>query len=123
MNTLAFSSAMTLAIGTGSLADGLYWVVGNRAAEKCDIVASNRLYICTVAAMSGSGTAPINRSLRPSSPARPLAPARSRIQPPTEARSVQRVAAALEGPAQGHRRVELLQFGFQSLVDQQQRFQ
>jgi len=41
MKALALSGAMTLAIGTVSFADGLYWVVGNRATNKCDIVTSN----------------------------------------------------------------------------------
>jgi hypothetical protein len=31
----------TLAAGTVSFADGLYWVVGNRATSKCEIVTSN----------------------------------------------------------------------------------
>ena len=41
MKALVLSGAMTLAIGTVSFADGLYWVVGNRATNKCDIVTSN----------------------------------------------------------------------------------
>ena len=41
MKALALSGAMTLAIGTVSFAEGLYWVVGNRATNKCDIVTKN----------------------------------------------------------------------------------
>ena len=41
MKALILAGAMTLAIGTVSFADGLYWVVGNRATSKCDIVTSN----------------------------------------------------------------------------------
>jgi len=33
MKALVLSGAMTLAIGTVSFADGLYWVVGNRATD------------------------------------------------------------------------------------------
>jgi hypothetical protein len=41
MKTALLAGAMTLAVGTVVLADGLYWVVGNRATNKCDIVTSN----------------------------------------------------------------------------------
>jgi hypothetical protein len=36
---LAF--VVLLASGTASLADGLFWVVGNRATGRCEIVTSN----------------------------------------------------------------------------------
>jgi hypothetical protein len=36
---------MTAAIGTVCFADGLYWVVGNRATNKCEIVTSNPIVI------------------------------------------------------------------------------
>jgi hypothetical protein len=39
------AGTMTLAIGTVSLADRLYWVVGNRETNKCDIVTSNPIII------------------------------------------------------------------------------
>jgi hypothetical protein len=45
MKSVMLAGAMTLAIGTASLADGLYWVVGNRATNKCDIVTSNPVVI------------------------------------------------------------------------------
>ncbi|MFT4118390.1 hypothetical protein [Bradyrhizobium sp.] len=41
MKRLIFAGALLLASGTASLADGLFWVVGNRASGKCDIVTSN----------------------------------------------------------------------------------
>ena len=41
MKALLLAGAMTLATGTACFADGLYWVVGNRATGKCDIVTSN----------------------------------------------------------------------------------
>ena len=36
---------MVFAIGTVCFADGLYWVVGNRATNKCEIVTSNPVVI------------------------------------------------------------------------------
>ena len=41
MKPLILAGAMTLAIGSVSFANGLYWVVGNRATNKCDIVTRN----------------------------------------------------------------------------------
>ena len=41
MKRLILAGAMIVAIGTGAFANGLYWVVGNRATNKCDIVTSN----------------------------------------------------------------------------------
>ncbi|MGY0571335.1 hypothetical protein ACTGJ9_010020 [Bradyrhizobium sp. RDM12] len=41
MKRLIFASSLLLASGTISLADGLFWVVGNRATGKCNIVTSN----------------------------------------------------------------------------------
>ena len=41
MKRLIFAGALLLATGTASLADGMFWVVGNRATGKCDIATSN----------------------------------------------------------------------------------
>ena len=41
MRVLIFAGAMTAVIATVCFADGLYWVVGNGATSKCDIVTSN----------------------------------------------------------------------------------
>jgi len=41
MKSAILAVAMTLAIGTVAFANGLYWVVGNRATNRCDIVTSN----------------------------------------------------------------------------------
>ena len=41
MRALILAGAMTVVIGTPCFADGLYWVVGNRATSKCEIVTSN----------------------------------------------------------------------------------
>lgn len=41
MKRLMLAVAMTAVIGTAGFADGLFWVVGNRATSKCDIVTNN----------------------------------------------------------------------------------
>jgi hypothetical protein len=41
MKSLILAGAMLLAIGTACFADGQFWVVGNHATGKCDIVSSN----------------------------------------------------------------------------------
>ena len=45
MKALMLAGAMMFAIGTVCFADGLYWVVGNRATDKCEIVTSNPIII------------------------------------------------------------------------------
>lgn len=45
MKRLIFACSLLLASGTISLADGLFWVVGNRATGKCNIVTSNPVII------------------------------------------------------------------------------
>ena len=40
MRALIFAGAMTVVIATVCFADGLYWVVGNGATSKCEIVTS-----------------------------------------------------------------------------------
>jgi hypothetical protein len=41
MKPLILAGAMLLATGTACFADGMFWVVGNRATSKCEIVTSN----------------------------------------------------------------------------------
>lgn len=41
MKRLIFAGGLLLASGAMSLANGLFWVVGNRATGKCNIVTSN----------------------------------------------------------------------------------
>jgi hypothetical protein len=41
MKSLMLAGAMTLAVATAVSADEMFWVVGNRATEKCEIVTSN----------------------------------------------------------------------------------
>ncbi len=45
MKPLILAGAMMLASETVCFADGLYWVVGNSATGKCEIVASNPIVI------------------------------------------------------------------------------
>lgn len=45
MKRLTIAGALLLASGTACLADGLFWVVGNRATGKCHIVTSNPVII------------------------------------------------------------------------------
>jgi hypothetical protein len=41
MKPLILAGAMLFVIGTACFADGLFWVVGNSATGKCEIVTSN----------------------------------------------------------------------------------
>ena len=41
MKSLIIAGTMIIATGSVCCADGLYWVVGNGATNKCDIVTSN----------------------------------------------------------------------------------
>ena len=41
MKSFVLAGITMLTIGTASFADGLFWVVGNRAGNSCDIVGSN----------------------------------------------------------------------------------
>ncbi|QPF85915.1 hypothetical protein IC762_06310 [Bradyrhizobium genosp. L] len=41
MKSLLLAGAMLLATATTGVADGLYWVVGNRATGRCPIVRTN----------------------------------------------------------------------------------
>lgn len=45
MKALILAGALTVAAGTACCADGLYWVVGNRATNQCEIVTSNPVVI------------------------------------------------------------------------------
>lgn len=45
MKSLLLAGAMTVATGTFCFGQGLYWVVGNRASSKCEIVTANPVVI------------------------------------------------------------------------------
>jgi hypothetical protein len=53
MKSLLLAGVMTVAFGTACFAGPLYWVVGNRATSKCDIVTRNPV-IFGYAAYDGS---------------------------------------------------------------------
>ena len=74
---LLLAGAMVFAIGTACFANGLYWVVGNRATSKCEIVTSNPVVNAQVGGNIWFGTGPykslddakLARSTIPSCPA------------------------------------------------------
>jgi hypothetical protein len=41
MKRVMLAGALLVAAGTTAFGDQLYWVVGNRATQRCDLVASN----------------------------------------------------------------------------------
>ena len=45
MKTLILAGVMTIALGSTCFADELYWVVGNSATNKCEIVTRNPIVI------------------------------------------------------------------------------
>ena len=45
MKPLILAGAIIFATGTACFADSLFWVVGNRATNKCEIVTSNPIVI------------------------------------------------------------------------------
>jgi hypothetical protein len=45
MKPLALAGCIILTTVTGGLADGRYWVVGNRATSRCEIVSSNPVIV------------------------------------------------------------------------------
>ena len=45
MKSLLLAGAMIVATGAISFADGLFWVVGNHATNRCDIVTSNPIIV------------------------------------------------------------------------------
>ena len=58
MKSLLLAGAMIVAAGTAALADGGYWVVGNRATAKCEIVTSNPVINAQVGGTIWFGTGP-----------------------------------------------------------------
>jgi hypothetical protein len=62
MESLLLAGAMTIATGTCALAQSGYWVVGNRATAKCEIVTSNPVINAQVGGNIWFGSGPF-RSL------------------------------------------------------------
>ncbi len=77
MKSLLLAGAMIIATGTCVFAQGGYWVVGNRATSKCEIVTSNPVINAQVGGNIWFGTGPykslddarLARSTIPSCPA------------------------------------------------------
>ena len=83
MKSLLLAGAMIVATGTCALAQGGYWVVGNSATGKCEIVTSNPVINSQVGGNVWFGTGPyqsnedakLARSTIPQCPAVPESPA------------------------------------------------
>jgi hypothetical protein len=58
MKSLLLAGAMIVATGTCAFAQGGYWVVGNRATSKCEIVTSNPVINAQVGGNIWFGTGP-----------------------------------------------------------------
>src|SRR5665213_290897 len=107
MKALILAGALMIAIPAACLADdGQFWVVGNSATGKCDIVSSNPVITGDI----WFGTGPIIPRPTPGSPVPPSPPARRRTPPPNDAGGLrarplmQHAVAALERAAEGDRR-------------------
>jgi hypothetical protein len=83
MKSLLLAGAMVVATGTCALAQGGYWVVGDRATGKCEIVTSNPVINAQVSGNIWFGTGPyksnddakLARSTIPQCPVVPETPA------------------------------------------------
>src|SRR6185436_21012361 len=58
MKSLLLAGAMVVAAGTTAFAQGGYWVVGNRASGRCDIVTSNPVINAQVGGNTTFGSGP-----------------------------------------------------------------
>ena len=125
MKSLLLAGAMIVATGTLAFAQGAYWVVGDRATAKCEIVTSNPVSCKPTRSVDPSGsevdrtsrlTTPSWR-VRPSANVRPWKnrPPRRRIKK-DKSNSVHGIAAASHS-VEAYRRVDLRQFRFKLLID------
>ena len=86
MNSLLLAGAMIVATGTCAFAQGGYWVVGNRATSKCEIVTSNPVINAQVGGNIWFGTGPY-QSLDDAKLARSTIPQCPAVEePPAETR-------------------------------------
>ena len=60
MKSLLLAGALIVAIGGACLADGRYWVVGNRATNDCEVVTSNPVINAQVGGNIWFGSGPYN---------------------------------------------------------------
>ena len=84
MRALILAGALTVVIGTVCFADELYWVVGNGATSKCDIVASNPVINSQVGGNTTFGSGPY-RSLDDAKLARSTIGACPKVEEPPPA--------------------------------------
>ena len=83
MKSLLLAGAMIVAAGTTAFANAGYWVVGNRATSKCDIVTSNPVIDGPVGGNIFFGTGPY-RSRDDAKLARSTISVCPRDEPPAE---------------------------------------
>ena len=96
MKSLLLAGAMIVATGACAFAQGGYWVVGNRATSKCEIVTSNPVINAQVGGNIWFGTGPyqslddakLARSTIPNARRRKNRPQRRRITRKNPIRSV-----------------------------------
>ena len=84
MKSLLLAGAMIVAAGTTAFAAGGYWVVGNRATNRCDIVTSNPVIDSQVGGNITFGSGPYG-SLDDAKLARSTIGACPKGEPPAEA--------------------------------------
>ena len=84
MKSLLLAGAMIVATGVTAFADGGYWVIGNRATSKCEIVTSNPVITGLVGGNITFGTGPY-RSLDDAKLARSTIRECPKEDPPAEA--------------------------------------
>ena len=84
MKSLLLAGAMVVAIGTEAFAQGGYWVVGNGASGKCDIIASNPVINSQVGGNTTFGSGPY-RSLDDAKLARSTIGACPKVEEPAPA--------------------------------------
>ena len=84
MKSLLLAGAIIVAAGATAFADGAYWVIGNRATSKCDIVTSNPVIDGPVGGNIYFGTGPY-RSRDDAKLARSTISVCPRDEPPAEA--------------------------------------
>jgi len=84
MKSLLLAGAMVVAAGTTAFAQGGYWVVGNNATSKCDIVTSNPVINSQVGGNTTFGSGPY-RSLDDAKLARSTIGACPKVEEPAPA--------------------------------------
>ena len=94
MKSLLLAGAMIVAAGTSALSRGGYWVVGNRATNKCEIVTSNPVINAQVGGNIWFGSGPY-RSLDDAKLARSTLSACPKVErrPPTRRMRTSRTKA------------------------------